>query len=203
MIYLKSSGKDMRRQLMPKKTIDLFGYPRSRYEPELTTLATKRIKDGKEMLKKYTAQRKDMQKMSYEDRQELIRKYSETEAAVKWWRKILEEEQMGKIGKLFKRANEIAEGYQEARDKEFDDQLKAFIAADTETVITEDDLQGFIDSFGEDYPLEANWSWDEANAELDEIGDQQMELARDREMGLQISRIHYFFPFSSDVSRSL
>ncbi len=36
---------------MPKKTIELFGYPRSHYEPELTILGTKRIKDVKELMK--------------------------------------------------------------------------------------------------------------------------------------------------------
>ncbi len=99
---------------------------------------------------------------------------------------------MGKIGKLVKRANELSEGYQEARDEEFHIQFQDmfmrcvntdfgsdFILKDT---ITEDDVQGFLNSFDEDYPLETNWSWDEANAELDEVGDQQMELAKDKEM---------------------
>ncbi len=96
---------------------------------------------------------------------------------------------MGKIGKLFKRANEIAEGYQEVRDEEFDEQFKDFISNIVKgrtylKTTTEEEIQGFLDSFDEDYPLETNWSWDEANAELDEVGDQQMELARDKEMGL-------------------
>ena len=77
---------------MPKKTIDLFGYPRSRYEPELTILATKRINDGRQMLKTFVSQRKHILTMTQSDQEELIRRYQETNAAIHWWQKILEEE---------------------------------------------------------------------------------------------------------------
>jgi len=56
---------------------------------------------------------------------------------------------------LIKRKNyksdldEIAEGYQVARDCEFDTKLTDFIRKTREAdgVVTEDDIQGFIDSF--------------------------------------------------------
>ena len=82
------------------------------------------------------------------------------------------------------RAEELLEGYQEARDEEFDIQFSQFMR-DTlkdNDIITEDDVQGFLDSF--DFPDEDTWSFDAVQSELDDIGDQQMELARDREMGL-------------------
>ena len=77
---------------MPKKTIKLFGYPRSRYEPEITILATKRIKDGRELMKKFVEKRKTMSSLSYEEQDKIIKSYQETEKAVEWWEKILEEE---------------------------------------------------------------------------------------------------------------
>ncbi len=73
---------------------------------------------------------------------------------------------ISKIVKLVKRANKLAKGYQEARDKEFNEQLANMV--DPAVVWTEEDVQKFLIKFDEDYPLETNWSWNEANAELDE-----------------------------------
>ena len=84
------------------------------------------------------------------------------------------------------RAMEILESdeHQEARDEEFSNQFIDFIKPmlyDND-VITEDDVQGFIDSF--DFPDEDEWAIDKACSEADDYGDMKMEEARDREMGL-------------------
>ena len=78
---------------MPQKTIDLFGYPRSRYEPELTILAEKRIADGREFLKEYASIRKaGFPQMNQFDIDNLLSAYTKTSTAINFWQKILEEE---------------------------------------------------------------------------------------------------------------
>ena len=73
----------------------------------------------------------------------------------------------------------IAEGYQEARDCEFDTQLIDFILDTREEygVITEDDIQGFIDSF--DFPEEFEYCAMEFESELDTMADMKYEQMKD------------------------
>jgi len=82
------------------------------------------------------------------------------------------------------RAIELLDDYDDAMDEKFSDEFRDFIKpmlADND-IITEADIQGFIDSF--EYPNENDWAFDKVDAELADIGDQQMELERDRKMGL-------------------
>ncbi len=77
------------------------------------------------------------------------------------------------------RAEELADGYQEARDQEFNDQFKDFTESyiTNSDCITEDDVQGFMDSFT--FPNEADWAWDKMQNEIEDIGDQQYQLCKD------------------------
>ena len=88
---------------------------------------------------------------------------------------------MGRNSRRIKdRACELAEGYEEARDYEFNEQFKDFIKElqkEPDELITEDDLQGFLDSFT--FPEEGDWAMDKAQNELDDIGDQKYEQWRD------------------------
>ena len=73
--------------------MDLFGYPRSRYEPELTILANKRIADGHELLKEYASIRKaGFPQMNKFDIENILTAYGETAKAIRWWDRILNEE---------------------------------------------------------------------------------------------------------------
>ena len=77
------------------------------------------------------------------------------------------------------RACELSEGYEEARDEAFSEELIDFlkpIFADND-VITYDDIQGFLDSFS--FDEEGDWAMSKALSELDDIGDQQYEQMRD------------------------
>ena len=80
------------------------------------------------------------------------------------------------------RAEELSEGYQEARDEEFTSQfLEEFPESRIEiNGITEDDIQGFLDSFT--FEDEADWAWSKMESEIDDIGDQMHEQARDERM---------------------
>ena len=81
------------------------------------------------------------------------------------------------------RAEELLEGYQDARDEEFSNQLKDFMSEYLDhQAVNEDDLQGFIDNF--EFPNEDEWAFDEVQSELDDIGDQQYEQMKDERMGL-------------------
>ena len=86
------------------------------------------------------------------------------------------------------RAEELAEGYQDAKDEEFDNQFRDMFSSYFNTKlgmhlsVTEDDVQGLMDSF--DFPDENTWAFDQVSSELDDIGDQAMEQARDEAMGL-------------------
>ena len=82
----------------------------------------------------------------------------------------------------------IAEGYEEARDIEFDIQFRDMFneyfltEKGMKIVITEDDIQGFIDSF--DFPDEDEWCEDELESQRDAFEDAKYEEYKDRKMGL-------------------
>ncbi len=92
------------------------------------------------------------------------------------------------------RATEICESdeYQEARDEAFNEEFQNEFMESVKTkdgsnwimkdIITEDDVQGFIDSFT--FPDEGDWCMDKACSEADDWGDMKMEEERDRQMGL-------------------
>ena len=86
---------------------------------------------------------------------------------------------MGRNSRRIKdRACELAEGYEEARDEEFNMQFQDFITSlDPFNTVTVDDVQGFLDSFT--FPEENDWAMDKALTELDDIGDQQYERWKD------------------------
>ena len=78
----------------------------------------------------------------------------------------------------------IAEGYQTARDNEFDTQLMDFIkeTRELEGVVTEDDLQGFLDNFT--FEDEYDWCFNEYEEQRLAYEDAKYEEERDRKMGL-------------------
>jgi hypothetical protein len=85
------------------------------------------------------------------------------------------------VNRIKQRAEELAEGYEEARDEAFNEEFRDFLC-DEEFVmnseqITYDDIQGFLDNFT--FPDEGEWSCDKAQSELDDIGDQQYEQWKD------------------------
>ena len=77
------------------------------------------------------------------------------------------------------RAEELADGYQEARDVEFNEQFRDMFSIESE-IITEDDLQGFLDSFT--FPDEGDWAYDQVQSELDDIGDQKYQEYKERDV---------------------
>ena len=77
------------------------------------------------------------------------------------------------------RAEELANGYQEARDIEFNEQFRDMFSIESE-IITEDDLQGFLDNFT--FPEEGDWAYDQVQSELDDIGDQRYQEWKDRDV---------------------
>jgi len=86
-----------------------------------------------------------------------------------------------RIGK--ERAIEIEESgeYQEERDYAFNEALKDFLH-DIKDVVTEDDLQGFIDSFT--FPDEDEWIADKVESEYGDYCDQAYEEYKDKQMGI-------------------
>ena len=81
------------------------------------------------------------------------------------------------------RAEQLSEGYQDAKDYEFNEQFTNFITGTPASQpLTEEDVQGFLDSFT--FPDETEWSWNEMESELDDIDDQRYEEEKDRKMGL-------------------
>lgn len=87
------------------------------------------------------------------------------------------------VNKMKVRAEELSEGYQEARDDAFNDEFVDFITGTpTDVKLTEDDVQGFLDSF--DFEDEDEWAFNEVQSELDDIGDALHEQRRDERMGL-------------------
>ena len=87
--------------------------------------------------------------------------------------------------KIKERAIEICEegSYQETRDEEFDEQfINEFFSgneSDRET-LTEDDVQGFMDSFT--FPDEDEWCMDKACSEADDWADAKYEEWKDEKM---------------------
>jgi len=76
---------------------------------------------------------------------------------------------------------ELADGYQDAKDYEFNQQFKnMFIERGYLIDITEDDLQGFIDSF--DFPSEEQWVVDEYQSRLDDFNDQKYQEYKERDI---------------------
>ena len=77
----------------------------------------------------------------------------------------------------------IAEGYEEARDIEFDIQFRDMFneyfltEKGMKIVITEDDLQGFIDSFN--FEEEFEWCASEYESQRDSYEDAKYEQMRD------------------------
>ncbi len=89
---------------------------------------------------------------------------------------------------LKRRMEEVEEGYDEAREEDFDGQFRDMFNTYFTTKtgmhlsVTEDDVQGFMDSFT--FPSETDWCYDKVMSELDDIGDQQHEQMRDERCGL-------------------
>jgi len=76
---------------------------------------------------------------------------------------------------------ELADGYWEARDEEFDQQFRDFLLTIKEPEnITEDDIQGFIDSF--DFPSEDQWAIDEYESRRDSFYDAKYEEYKERDI---------------------
>ena len=65
----------------------LFGFPRSKYEPEQTKLANDKIADGQTMLRRLAFLRDSTEAHHME---ELIQRYKDVEEAIGFWRKIKE-----------------------------------------------------------------------------------------------------------------
>ena len=93
---------------------------------------------------------------------------------------------MGRWSKKIKdRAIEISESddYQKARDDAFDDQFRDFVSETKfPECITEDDVQGFLDSFT--FDDEDEWAMNKACNEVDDYYDAKYEEEKDRRMGL-------------------
>lgn len=72
------------------------------------------------------------------------------------------------------------EKYQDAYDEEFNDQFRDFLDECKFTLgntITEEDVQGFIDSFT--FPDVAEWCNSEVESQLDDIADAKYEAMKD------------------------
>ena len=71
--------------------------------------------------------------------------------------------------------------YQLARDEEFNEQFTEFIVGTpTDTPLTEDDVQGFLDSF--EFPDEFEWIADEVESEAGDYADQAYEEYKERDI---------------------
>jgi len=71
--------------------------------------------------------------------------------------------------------------YQEARDDVFDQEFTLeFVENNTLMYITEDDIQGFLDSFT--FPDEADWCAIQVQNELETIGDIKYQEWKDRDI---------------------
>ena len=86
---------------------------------------------------------------------------------------------MGRNSRRIKdRLEEIEEGYQDARDDAFNDEFVDFITGTPEdNKLTEEDVQGFMDSFT--FEDEADWCWTQLNNEEADIGDQKYQQWKD------------------------
>ena len=89
---------------------------------------------------------------------------------------------------------ELEDGYEEAREVEFDQQFRDFISEFVQVgtiheehnsllpTITEDDIQGFLDSF--DFPDVDEWCASEYESRRDSFEDAKYEEMKDERMGL-------------------
>ena len=75
---------------------------------------------------------------------------------------------------------ELADSYQQARDDEFNQQLIDFLPMDKNTVVSEDDITGFIDSFT--FDSEEEWCINEYESRRDSYHDQKYQEFKDRDM---------------------
>lgn len=80
------------------------------------------------------------------------------------------------------RAEELAEGYEDARAEAFITELSDLMDALHVDDMDIDFFQGFIDSFT--FPEEGDWAFDAVQSELDDIGDAKYEQMRDERCGL-------------------
>ncbi len=79
---------------------------------------------------------------------------------------------------------ELADGYEDARAEEFSTQFYDFIkeTVKDEYVLTEDDIQGFIDSF--DFLGEDEWCASEYQSRMESFEDAKYEEMKDERCGL-------------------
>ncbi len=83
---------------------------------------------------------------------------------------------------------EVAEGYQDARDYEFNQQFRdtLFIQGVNTNLehweVTEEDIQGFMDSFT--FPDEDEWCDNELQSRMESFEDAKYEEMRDERRGL-------------------
>lgn len=73
-----------------KRTDYLFDQPRSKYEPEITELATKRVADAKTLLAKLSRDKNG--DLSHEEMDAIIQRYIQVADAKRFWEGILNEE---------------------------------------------------------------------------------------------------------------
>lgn len=74
--------------------------------------------------------------------------------------------------------------YQEARDEAFNDEFKLEFMKIIEgnEIVTEDDIQGFLDSFT--FPDYEDWATDWVESKIDDYFDSKYQLEKDERMGL-------------------
>ena len=76
---------------------------------------------------------------------------------------------------------ELADGYQEARDEAFNNEfVKFFAELIIEGNITEDDIQGFIDSF--DFPDEEQWAINKYESRRDSFYDAKYQEYKEKDI---------------------
>ncbi len=80
------------------------------------------------------------------------------------------------------RAEELEDGYEEAKAEAFTREVTDEMEGMEVEEMDIDFFQGCIDSFT--FPDSGDWAWSQMESEIDEIGDQQYELEKDRRMGL-------------------
>ena len=76
--------------------------------------------------------------------------------------------------------------YDEERDEEFNRELRDFIEATlkSDEIVTEYDIQTFLDNFDTQYPSEEKWITDSYESALGDCADQAYSEFRDKQMGL-------------------
>ncbi len=76
------------------------------------------------------------------------------------------------------RMEEVEEGYQDARDEAFYEEFEdVFVVNGALVPITEDEVQGFIDSFT--FESEADWCYSKVQSEIDTYNDCKYEEWKD------------------------